>query len=77
MRLKPFEAAGLAEEVIVIGIDRMMTPWLLIEDGRMEATIAQQPAEMGRIAMETAYEYFDGEEIEDYIAAPLELITND
>ena len=75
--IEAIEAAGLAEDIIVIGFDGNDDALASIEDGRMEATIAQQPAEMGRIAMETAYEYFDGEEIEEYIAAPLELITND
>ncbi|GEK90436.1 D-ribose ABC transporter substrate-binding protein [Alkalibacterium kapii] len=75
--LEAIEAAGLAEDIVVVGFDGNDDALEAIEAGRMDATIAQQPIEMGRIAMETAYDYFDGEDIEDYIAAPLELITND
>lgn len=75
--LEAIEAAGLAEDIIVVGFDGNDDALAAIEAGRMDATIAQQPIEMGRIAMETAFDYFDGEEIEEYIAAPLELITNE
>ncbi|HAJ70279.1 MAG: D-ribose ABC transporter substrate-binding protein [Alkalibacterium gilvum] len=75
--LEAIEAAGLAEDIVVVGFDGNDDAIEAIEAGRMDATIAQQPLEMGRIAMETAFEYFDGEEIDEYIAAPLELITNE
>ncbi|WP_027109067.1 D-ribose ABC transporter substrate-binding protein [Lacticigenium naphthae] len=75
--IEAIEAAGLEDEIVVVGFDGNDDALAAIEEERMDATIAQQPIEMGRIAMETAFEYFDGEEIEDYIASPLELITNE
>lgn len=75
--LEAIEAAGLAEDIIVVGFDGTEDALAAIEEGRMDATVAQQPDEMGRIAMETAYEYFDEADIDEYIASPLELITND
>ncbi|MFO8068738.1 MAG: D-ribose ABC transporter substrate-binding protein [Alkalibacterium sp.] len=75
--IEAIEAAGLAEDIVVIGFDGNDDALVAVEEGRMDATIAQQPDEMGRIAMETAYEYFEGEEIDEYIASPLELITNE
>ncbi|OJF91600.1 D-ribose ABC transporter substrate-binding protein [Alkalibacterium sp. 20] len=75
--IEAIEAAGLAEDVIVIGFDGNDDALAAVEEGRLDATIAQQPDEMGRIAMETAYEYFEGGEIEEYIASPLELIINE
>ncbi|MDN6194152.1 MAG: D-ribose ABC transporter substrate-binding protein, partial [Alkalibacterium sp.] len=66
--LEAIEAAGLAEDIVVVGFDGNDDAIEAIEAGRMDATIAQQPLEMGRIAMETAFEYFDGEEIDEYIA---------
>ncbi len=49
--------------------------WVFCHLSRLNAAIAQQPNEMGRIAVDTVYEYFAGGAVEDEIAAPLELIT--
>ncbi|WP_423189934.1 D-ribose ABC transporter substrate-binding protein [Alkalibacterium sp. f15] len=75
--IEAIEAAGLADDIIVIGFDGNDDALAAVEEGRLDATIAQQPDEMGRIAMETAYEYFEGGEIEEYIASPLEIIINE
>gem|GEM_PF-5429597 len=39
------------------------------------ATIAQQPKEMGRLAIKMGVKLLDGEEVEAFIPVPLELIT--
>jgi len=45
--------------------------------GAVTATIAQQPDEMGRLALQAAYDYYAGEEIPEKIDSPLELVTKD
>lgn len=73
--IEAIEAAGLADQIQVVGFDGTEDGIKAVEDGRLSATVAQQPEEMGRLAMQAAFDHFAGEAIEDYIASPLELIT--
>ena len=72
--LEALEAAGM-NDVVVVGFDGNDDALAEIEAGRLDATIAQQPYEMGKIAVDTVYDYFSGETIDDEIGAPLELIS--
>lgn len=40
----------------------------------MSATVAQQPEEMGRLALQAAFDFFAGKEVDPYIPSPLELV---
>lgn len=70
--LEALAAAGMSD-VMVIGFDGTDDALKEVEAGRLTGTIAQQPFEMGKIAVETAYKHFSGETVEDYIASPLVL----
>ena len=72
--LEALEAAGM-NDVVVVGFDGNDDALAEIEAGRLDATIAQQPFEMGKIAVDTVYDYFSGGTIDDEIGAPLELIS--
>lgn len=72
--LEALEGSGMSD-VVVVGFDGNDDALSEIEAGRLDATIAQQPYEMGSIAVDTVYSYFSGESIDEEIAAPLELIT--
>ena len=72
--LEALEAAGM-NDVVVVGFDGNDDALAEIEAGRLDATIAQQPFEMGKIAVDTVYDYFSGGAIDDEIGAPLELIS--
>lgn len=72
--IEAIEAAGLADKIQVVGFDGTEDGIKAVEEGRLSATVAQQPEEMGRLAIQAAFDYFAGEVIEDYIASPLELI---
>lgn len=72
--LEALEGAGMSD-VVVVGFDGNDDALAEIEAGRLHATIAQQPYEMGSIAVDTVYEYFSGATIDEEIAAPLELIS--
>lgn len=74
--IEAIEATG-KDDIIIVGFDGNEDAVAAVEAGRMHATVAQQPAEMGKIAMEAAYDYLAGEAVEEYIPAPLELITNE
>ncbi|MFV8252924.1 hypothetical protein ACNNMU_07700 [Aerococcus viridans] len=49
----------------------------VVEDRSLTATIAQQPDEMGRLALQAAYNFYAGQEISDKIDSPWELVTKD
>lgn len=74
--LEALEAAGKSE-VIVVGFDGNEDALAEVESGRLDATIAQQPYEMGIIAVEAVYEHFSGKAVDETIAAPLEIISID
>ena len=46
-----------------------------IEAGKMTATAAQYPKEIGKIAAESAYKFISGEKISKEIKVPVKLIT--
>lgn len=69
------EAAGRAEEIVFVGFDAIDDAVEAVEEGRLAATVAQQPSEMGRLAVETAVRYLEGESVEDYIPVDLMLVT--
>lgn len=72
--IEAIQAAGLTDSIQVVGFDGTEDGIKAVEEGKLSATVAQQPGEMGRLAMQAAYDYFAGETIEDYIASPLELV---
>lgn len=72
--IEAIESAGLSDAIQVVGFDGTEDGIEAVEAGRLSATVAQQPEEMGRLAMQAAIDYFSGETLDEYIASPLELI---
>ena len=73
--IEAIEAAGLTGKIQVVGFDGTEDGLAAVEAGTLSATVAQQPEEMGKLAIQAAYDYFAGKTVEKYIASPLELIT--
>ena len=71
------EAAGRAEEIIFVGFDAVDDAVAAVDAGKLAATIAQQPAEMGRLGIETAVKFLDQEVVEQYIPVDLSLVAGD
>jgi ribose transport system substrate-binding protein len=70
-------AAGLTGKIRIMGFDAVDEARKEIKDGRMEASVAQNPAEMGREAVASALRALGGETLEPYIPVKIELITLD
>jgi ribose transport system substrate-binding protein len=68
------EAAGRADEMVFVGFDAIDDAVAAVEEGKLAATIAQQPSEMGRLGVEFAAKYLAGETVEAYIPVPLALV---
>ncbi|BAU95637.1 sugar ABC transporter substrate-binding protein [Corynebacterium suranareeae] len=75
MALGAIEALGAraGEDVIVVGFDGTDDGLAAVEDGRMLATIAQQPEELGAKAVEEAAKLLRGEDAEAEV--PVEVVT--
>ncbi|OKX84999.1 D-ribose ABC transporter substrate-binding protein [Corynebacterium glutamicum] len=74
MALGALEALGAraGEEVIVVGFDGTNDGLAAVEDGRMLATVAQQPEELGAKAVEEAAKLLRGEDAETEV--PVEVV---
>jgi ribose transport system substrate-binding protein len=68
------DSAGLAGKVLVYGIDGAPYAKKMIAEGRMTATAAQSPVEIGRTAADVAYRILQGEKVEPTVLVPVFLI---
>jgi ribose transport system substrate-binding protein len=71
--VQALEAAGMSD-VKVIGFDATDDAVKAVEGGTMAATVAQKPAEIGKLGVEAAINHLKGETVEEYIPVELELI---
>lgn len=62
-------------EILVVGFDAHEEAIQAIRQGTMQATIAQNPREIGRAAVEHAYKWLNGEEVPVEITVEIELVT--
>lgn len=69
------EAAGRAEEIVFVGFDAIDDAVAAVEEGSLAATVAQQPALMGELAVETAVDSLAGQPTESSIPVDLSLVT--
>ena len=70
------ESAGAAAGVLVYGVDGAPYAKKLVAEGRMAATAAQSPVEIGRAAAEAAYRILSGEGTKKQILIPVSLIDS-
>ena len=75
--IEAIQGAGLSNQITVVSFDGTEGGIKAVEDGSLAATIAQQPDEMGRLALQAAYDFYAGQEIPEKIDSPLELVTKD
>lgn len=75
--IEAIQGAGLSNQITVVSFDGTEGGIKAVEDGSLAATIAQKPDEMGRLALQAAYDFYAGQEIPEKIDSPLELVTKD
>ncbi|MFD2923059.1 ribose ABC transporter substrate-binding protein RbsB [Halobacillus naozhouensis] len=73
--VQALEANNLLEDVTVVGFDGTDDARAAIAEGRMDATIAQQPGLIGEKAIETAGKVANGESVKEFIPVELQLVT--
>ena len=72
--LRALQAAG-KENVLVVGFDGTEDGIKAVQRGKLAATIAQQPDQIGSIGVETADKVLKGQAVEANIPVPLKVVT--
>ena len=77
MALGAVQALGdsAGSDVKVVGFDATEDGLSAIQDGTMNATVAQQPAEIGSLGVENAISVINGESVEENIPVEVQLVT--
>jgi ribose transport system substrate-binding protein len=73
--IEAIAAAGRTSQIRVVGFDALDDARKAIAAGTMEASVAQSPRDMGRIAVESAAKLLHGEAVAADQKVPLELVT--
>ncbi|MDO5627172.1 MAG: D-ribose ABC transporter substrate-binding protein [Mobilicoccus sp.] len=79
MALGAIQALGAraGSEVMVFGFDGTDDGLKAVEGGQMVGTIAQQPKELGKVAIQTAIRTINGETVEAEIPVEVKVVTKD
>ncbi|AEP88525.1 MULTISPECIES: ribose ABC transporter substrate-binding protein RbsB [Bacillus] len=76
MALGALEAINSSgKDILVIGFDGNKDALASIKDGKLSATVAQQPELIGKLATEAADDILHGKKVKKTISAPLKLET--
>lgn len=70
-------ASNNRQGIIVVGFDAHSEAVAAVERGLMQATVAQSPVEIGKLAVENAYKLLKGETIPEEITVEIKLITKE
>ncbi|NCD32513.1 MAG: hypothetical protein EOL87_03755 [Spartobacteria bacterium] len=70
-------AVSGAADVMITGYDNVAEVRGEIQNGRIHATIDQHPELMGAYGVRLAVQMFEGQEVPDYVATPVDLVTYD
>lgn len=73
--LEAISAAGKTGRIRVVGFDALEDARKAIAAGRMEASVAQSPRDMGRLAVESAAKLLRGEGVPQDQKVPISLVT--
>ncbi len=73
--MEAITGAGREDEIMIVGFDAIDDAVKAVQDGKLAATIAQQPDLIGKMAVETAEKIVNDNDVDEYIKVPLKLIT--
>lgn len=65
------------KDVLVVGFDGNEDAINSINDGKLSATVAQQPEEIGALAVNAGVDVLKGNEVDETIPVPLKLVTKE
>jgi ribose transport system substrate-binding protein len=71
------EAAGRYGKITVLGVAGSREGAQAIKEGKMHSSCAQNPKEMGRVAVEKAYDHLAGKAVEKDVRVPVKLVKKE
>ena len=79
MALGAVQAAHVrgGQPVTIVGFDAIAEALSAVETGTLAATVAQLPAQVGRLGVKTAMQIIGGHAVELEVSVPVQLITKD
>ncbi|MFI9810450.1 substrate-binding domain-containing protein [Streptomyces sp. NPDC052301] len=79
MALGAIKALGskAGKSVQVVGFDGTPDGLKAVEDGTLYASVAQQPTQLGRIAVDNALKAVQGKKVEQAVKVPVKVVTKD
>ena len=75
--LEAISNVGKKDQIVVVGFDGTEGAIASVKEGKLDATVAQQPDKIGELGVKAAVDYFAGEKIPAKISSPLKLVTKD
>lgn len=72
--IEALKSAGMLDDIVVVGFDAIDDAVKAVEAGEMDATVAQQPYEMGKLGVFHAFNYLELGTV--YIPVDLKLVTD-
>ncbi|NLJ39989.1 MAG: D-ribose ABC transporter substrate-binding protein [Candidatus Atribacteria bacterium] len=75
--LEAVRSAGLQDKIIVVGFDAIADAVKSVEEGGLAGTVAQKPYEIGKMGVDAALKFLNGEKLEETTYVPVELITKE
>jgi ribose transport system substrate-binding protein len=73
--LQAIQSSG--KDILVVGFDGNEDAINSIQDGKLSATVAQQPEEIGSLAVQAGVDVLKGNEVDETIPVPLKLVTEE
>lgn len=71
--IQAIDASG--RSIIVVGFDGILDALVAINEGEMDATIAQQPSQIGNLGVHIADQYLNDKQVDSLYLVDLKLIT--
>lgn len=72
--IEAINAAGKSKQIMVVGFDGTDDAVAAIKEGRLAATVAQQPFLMGQLGVQAAIDFLNGKTLEETTYVPVKLI---
>lgn len=75
--LQALKQSRSAKKPIVVGFDAIKEALQAVQAGTLAATVAQMPAEVGRLGVSTAVDVIEGKSVPAIVPTPVKLVTSE
>lgn len=72
--LEAISNVGKKDQIVVVGFDGTEGAIESVKEGKLDATVAQQPDKIGELGVKAAIDHFSGKKVPAKISSPLKLV---